>query len=274
MPFLSNQQTTLIAKTEGQDCLLGSIEYACHALHYLIASRALARLRHRLAFALRRYILRQGTSTLATGCTPTDPSPSILLSLSSLLCETRYTLRLLGLFPIWKQGVELVDSPSKDVISNVLDACQIASVTVYQLLENIAYLGSKDIIPDYCIRRLGGIDRLYLGSIRGLLAHFVVQLVKLGRAKLWSMKDTGGASAPTPQAAEGKRALGSDDCDEGARSQGQEWRKDLVSSSLWTVLCIHWSFPHDVQRMEKLEGALSFLADFFLLRDSWIEAAA
>lgn len=232
-----------------------------------------AKLQHRLLLSFKRLILRQKNSKLSALNTQADCSSSALLSLSSLLSEARYTLRLLGILTIWKEGADFIANPSNSRITNILDASQLASIAAYQLLENIAYLGSKDIFPQKWIKRLGGIENLYLWSIRGLLAHFVIQLVKLGRENLSRSKEGSQNKEPkthiperqeTPEG--GNDKFGSDDHDKGGM-------KDFVSSSLWTLLCIHWSFPHEVQTMEKLEGGLSFLADFFLLRDFWIEAS-
>lgn len=164
----------------------------------------------------------------------------------------------------------MIENASSDFTTNLLNACQVASIAVYQLLENIAFLGSKDIIPPRWMKRLGGIDNLYLWSIRGLLAHFVVLLVKLARERPLGDKNANKEDvSSTAQTVNSEESSVEKDDEEDPDVRRREWRKNLVSCFLWAVLCVHWSVPHEVQIMEKSEGGLSFLADFFLLRDSW-----
>ena len=54
---------------------------------------------------------------------------------------------------------------------------------------------------------------------------------------------------------------------------GQDWGKRLWASSIWGLLCLYWSCGQTIPLVEETSGGLSFLADFFMLKDSWAQTA-
>lgn len=259
---MANIVGRILSTSTGQDSILGSIEYFSHALHYLFTSRQWIRLQRRLGFPARR------KSDIALESVGRSPSSSLLL-LSSLLSDTRYTLRLFGLVSLWTQTSEIIQTPPEDASIHALEVIQLLASTVYQLLENVAYLASKNILPRRIIEKWSDIDRWYMWSARGLLIHMLLQLGKLWRAKTLRRRreETSTSSISLTKSDDGARMAV-----ETREARGLEilaWRKDLFSSSVWALLCLNWSYGGGIGIPDKVTGALSLLADSVVLRDLW-----
>lgn len=97
------------------------------------------------------------------------------------MSETRYTIRLLGLVPLWTWGSATLKSPPSDPIIRNLTLAQVAVNMVYQFLENVGYLASKGVISKKWIDRWGGINKWYLWSIRAWFGHIIFQFFVLWR---------------------------------------------------------------------------------------------
>ncbi|CAL8574046.1 hypothetical protein XPA_000019 [Xanthoria parietina] len=103
-------------------------------------------------------ILSTTSYTLALLSTLLPPSPSNpnshphlhhrLSSLSALLSETRTTLRLFGLIPIytWAHSTYHHSSPPT-LPTHITTTTQILAGITFQTLENLAHLGDKSILP-------------------------------------------------------------------------------------------------------------------------------
>lgn len=249
-------------------------------MHYLLASAAVAALRARLRLLLFQLARRKATASSSPSSfkpedVPSQPSSSKppLLALSSLLSETRYTLRLFGLLPLWTWGSATLRSPPADPVIRAVVLLQVFMNVVYQALENVAYLASKGILPKRLVDRWGGIDKWYLWSTRAWLGHVLLQFVKLGRERAIAkrrdeeerkrVKAGGGdeKAAATLQLSEEER--------EARRQEIRAWRKKLVNSICWAPLCLHWSVEKGIGIPDSLTGFISFFAGAWGLYDSW-----
>ncbi|KAE8365748.1 hypothetical protein BDV27DRAFT_100686 [Aspergillus caelatus] len=270
---------TLISSSIGQDTALGSIEYLSHALHYFLLSRIWQKVKARI-YALLRVIQRRQTTPCHGLSTPTQIKTtawSPLLSLSSLMFDTRCTLRLLGLFSIWAWGSETTKAPTADRIVRELTRLQLVATTSYQLLENVAFLMSKNVLPEKLWRRFDS-EKLYSWSLLSLCVHMMLQLGKLWRESVLRKRaDQKAVSSTNGQInmidKEAESTIEADDNDTDILTRREEIhaaRKSLVSSLTWGALCAHWGMPAGIGIPESFIGALSFVADAWELRDTWI----
>ncbi|KAJ1713605.1 hypothetical protein NYO67_4301 [Aspergillus flavus] len=270
---------SLISSSIGQDAALGSVEYLSHALHYFLLSRIWRKIKARL-HALLRVMQRHRTTPCHGQSTHTQvktPSWSPLLSLSSLMFDTRCTLRLLGLFSIWTWGSETAKAPPADRIVRELTRLQLVATTVYQFLENVAFLMTKNVLPEKLWKRFDS-EKLYAWSLLSLCVHMMLQLGKLWRESVLRKRADQKAVASTNGKIkmidkEVESASEADDNDTETSARREEVhaaRKSLVSSVTWGALCAHWGMPAGIGIPESFIGALSFVADAWELRDTWI----
>lgn len=104
------------------------------------------------------------------------------------------------------------------------------------------------------------VEKFYIWGARALFLHFVLELMKLMReARLARLARAGSK--------EGDVVLAETDGD----ALGQGWVKRLWGSSIWGLLCLYWSCGQTIPLVEETSGGFSFLADFFMLRDSWVQ---
>ncbi|KAE8140422.1 hypothetical protein BDV38DRAFT_18196 [Aspergillus pseudotamarii] len=269
---------TFISSSIGQDTALGSIEYLSHALHYLLLSRIWRKLKTRLYALLRRMQRRKPTPCHGPSTPPQIQTPawSPLLSLSSLMFDTRCTLRLLGLFSIWAWGSETATAPPADRIVRELTRLQLVATTAYQLLENVAFLMSKHVLPEKLWQRFDS-EKLYSWSLLSLCAHMMLQVGKLWRESILrtradpkAVSSTNGRITMIDKEAGSASEAGDHDPDVLTRREEIiAARKSLVSSLTWGALCAHWGMPAGIGIPEAFIGALSFVADAWELRDTW-----
>ncbi|KAE8162632.1 hypothetical protein BDV40DRAFT_157009 [Aspergillus tamarii] len=270
---------TLISSSIGQDTAFGCIEYLSHALHYFLLSRIWRKLKARLYAVLQMMRRRKPTPDHgpSTHTQIKTPAWSPLLSLSSLMFDTRCTLRLLGLFSIWTWGSETTKAPPVDRIVRELTRLQLVATAVYQLFENVAFLMSKNVLPEKLWRRFDS-DNLYSWSLLSLCVHMMLQLGKLWRESVLRKRvDQKAVSSTSGQInmidKEAETAIEADDNDTDISTRREEIhaaRKSLVSSLTWGALCAHWGMPAGIGIPEAFIGALSFVADAWEVRDTWI----
>lgn len=154
----------------------------------------------------------------------------------------------------------LFQSPVRDRLIRCIDVAQIFTITVYQLLENIGHLASNRILPPKVVGLKTNIERVYIWSARALFLHFALEIMKLIReARLARLATAGGKEEDLTLAEFYGDALGHD------------WGKRLWASSIWGLLCLYWSRGQAVPLVEETSGGFSFLADFFMLRDTWVQ---
>ncbi|GAB1193969.1 hypothetical protein APSETT444_003206 [Aspergillus pseudonomiae] len=204
--------------------------------------------------------------------TPWSP----LLSLSTLMYDTRCALRLLGLFSIWTWGSETAKAPPADRIVRTITRLQLLATTSYQLLENVAFLMSKDVLPERLWGRFD-VDKLYSWSLLSLCAHMTLQLGKLWRESVLRKEEdrklrlsTNGSIKMIDKEDENATEASDNNTEVSTRQEEiTEARKSLISSLTWGALCAHWGMPTGIGIPEDFIGALSFVADAWDLRDTW-----
>ncbi|KAL8636761.1 MAG: hypothetical protein Q9228_005885 [Teloschistes exilis] len=114
-------------------------------------------------------------------------APVSLKRLSSVLSEARTTLRLFGLVGVYTSLHRTITSPPKDGMLNVIQWGQVIAGAVFQVCENIAFLGDKDIIIS---KRLGAGQRGKLWKLccQAWLAATFLELARIARDySLWQI---------------------------------------------------------------------------------------
>ncbi|KAJ5558989.1 hypothetical protein N7461_002961 [Penicillium sp. DV-2018c] len=234
----------LLSEANGQERALATIQYVASMLHHLTASAPWIALQARMGILAR---LRGGSPTKSLAAAS---SASKFKALSSLASETRYTLRLFGLLPLWIWGAETLKSPPADPILHVLTVLQVFSNVFYQILENVGYLSAKGIISKRFVDKYGG------------------------RAKfdIWSTRGCGWPrSAAAAGAVESKETKAEDS--EATRLEIRAWKKSLVNNTIWAPLCLHWCVEKGLGIPDSMVGLISFGAGAWSLHDLWAATA-
>ena len=260
-----------MSTSAGQDLALAITGYLSHTLHHLLASAPWIALQTRLSLLAR---LRQSNTPKAT---PSKPTQSPLLALSSLCSETRYTLRLFGLIQLWTWGSSTLKSPPSDPVIRTVTYLQVLVNLFYQVLENGGFLASKGVIPQRFLDRLGGINKWYIWSIRAWFGHIFFQFIVLWRQRVLQ-KETLEDNHRDRQLRESRGEKVDHVCEvaeeqEAMRAESRAWKKSLVNNVCWTPLCLHWCFENGIGFPDKLGGLVSFSAKAWGLMDSWAATA-
>ncbi|KAJ5239207.1 hypothetical protein N7468_003826 [Penicillium chermesinum] len=248
-----------LSTTGGEERALALINYVAAILHHLSASAPWIAAQTRLGLVARA----KGRS--APSKTPSEASLR-WKALSSLASETRYTLRLFGLIPLWVWGSETIKNPPADPVLHALTLGQVISNVVYQFLENAAYLASKGIISKRFIEKYGGVAKWDLWSIRGWFGHIFLQFFVLWRERvlrnrrLAAKKAAGGAKSQELSAEEAEQL----------RLEIRNWKKSLVNNVVWAPLCLHWCLEKGIGIPDSLHGLISLMAGAWGIGDRWV----
>lgn len=232
----------------GRERVFAFTGYISHMLHHLLMSVPWMSLQMRLGFPIQ---LRNRPKPATTRTIPTQ---SRLLALSRLMSETRYTLRLLGLFQIWTRAARILRYPSTDRTLYALDLLQVILDVVYQALENVGYLASKGVMLKCFVDQWGGINKWYLWSRRFFFGHILLQFVSLWRE-----------DAVRKRRIDRKAEKG----DTGLQAEIRTWKKRLINNICWAPLFLHLSFEKGIGFPDKLSGALGAAAGAWGFYDMW-----
>lgn len=247
----------MICTAAGEERAFAAISYLSHALHHFLASAPGIAIQNRLGLLAR---LRKQQSEKAPSPSPPSSAPSRLLALSSLFSETRYTLRLFGLVPLWTWGSQTLKSPPSDRLIYALTLLQVVANVLYQALENVGYLASKGIVSKRFVDRWGGIDKWYLWSTRAWFGHIVLQFGVLWRQHV--LRKTRAALMSQEKKEE-----------EALRAEIRAWKKSLVNNLFWAPLALHWSFEKGIGVPGSVTGAGGFMAGAWGFWDLWASTA-
>ncbi|KAI9930483.1 hypothetical protein ASPWEDRAFT_463412 [Aspergillus wentii DTO 134E9] len=249
----------LVSSAAGEERALAITGYLSHALHHLLASAPSIALQTRLSLLAR---LRQ-QNRKPTSPQPSAPSSSKLLALSSLISETRYTLRLFGLLPLWTWGSQTIKNPPSDPVIRAITLIQVVVNVIYQALENGGYLAAKGIVSKKFVDRWGGIDKWYLWSTRAWFGHIFFQFFALWRQSVLRRRKT------EEQVKITGKELSSEEERATLRAEIRAWRKSLVNNVFWAPLCLHWSVEKGIGVPDSLSGVISFCAGAWGFYDLW-----
>lgn len=108
-----------------------------------------------------------------------------LKNLTSLISDVRVFIRLWGLFGIYEWLVSTLREPPKDKILRRVAYAQISANVLYQIFENLAYLGQHKVLPIGRKKQ----SSYWMWSSRFWMVHVVLEFLKLKRE--WELDPKG-----------------------------------------------------------------------------------
>ncbi|KAI1772429.1 hypothetical protein F4818DRAFT_425884 [Hypoxylon cercidicola] len=201
-----------------------------------------------------------------------------LRALSALLSDARTFLRLWGLLNMYFWARRLVvrwretksqgegekgsggSSAKEDRVETAISWVQMATCVVFQSLENVAYLSSKDVLGWSAAAQ----HRAGLWSAR-FWAAFVG--VELGRLAYEARKR--GRRTRAERFAGGKTAA---EVQKDEADWSDAWRKSVLRNLAWAPLTLHWSSEAGLLG-EMAVGALASVPGVIQMRDLWRRTA-
>ena len=213
----------LLASPGGLSSFLSTFNYTLYLLIYLESKSA--PLQAQLYALLSRLSGKPASSVVTAGVA----GPSRIAALATLLGQTRTTLRLFGLFPMyaWLRQLLQGPKPGQDQVLYTTSLTQCTLYITFQFLENVALLTDKDVLPTSYTTRwhaTGGASKtskMYLWAYRAWMAGFCCDFVRLAReAQLTRQKRSGEKGVAAAATAEEKEA-------------DQKWWSELAVPMSW-----------------------------------------
>lgn len=183
-------------------------------------------------------------------------------ALTETIGDYRLFTRLWGLLAIYAWAKETYARPAKDDVVRRLVWGQIAASTLFQVLENVAYLASKGVVKGrFAYPRAQA--QLWAWSCRFWTAHLALEAARLLRT--WQITHGDALNISTPS----KEAEQSHD---GHAKRHQDelstWRKAWYVNAAFLPVALHYSVQSGVVSDEKL-GFFGLVASVVGLRQLW-----
>lgn len=153
------------------------------------------------------------------------PQPG-LRALIALISDVRMFLRLPGLLSIYLWALSTYAKPPKDTVLNTIAWGQIGASTVFQLLENIAYLSAHHIIKLDKIKE----GKAWRWCLRAWGLHVFLDLVRLARVKQLEAR----------QRQRGRADLVEKESKIEMEAEEEKWRTQLLTNAAYAPLTIHY----------------------------------
>ncbi|KAF8425085.1 hypothetical protein EV426DRAFT_532141 [Tirmania nivea] len=181
-----------------------------------------------------------------------------LKTLGSLISDVRIFMRLWGLFRIYEWLVETLRNPPKDITMRKIVYLQIAVNILYQILENLAYLGQHKVLPIGKKRQ----NSYWLWSSRFWMTHVLLEFCRLKKERDLSLKGKNKAEPEgAPKWYEVADVMNSD----GKKSV---WLRQLWSNMAYAPLTVHWSLESGALTQLTV-GTLGAIAGVIGLHQAW-----
>ena len=178
----ANIEGRLLANPGGLSAFLSTFNYTLYLLVYLEAKTA--PLQVRLASLLSKLTGRPATGVLQAGAVTQSRFQALAVTLS----QTRVTLRLFGLLPMyaWMRQLLQGPKPGQDQVLYATSLTQCSLYMTFQFLENVALLTDKEVLPArYTARwtaKSGGTTaKIYLWAYRAWFGGVLCDFVRLAR---------------------------------------------------------------------------------------------
>lgn len=196
-------------------------------------------------------------------------------TLANTISDHRVFVRLWGLLNMYAWGKSVYLSPSPDAGLRAIAYTQVAVNTVFQFLENRAYLAGKGVIT----RPAASQTRDWIWSSRCWALHTSLEFVRLWRQRtLWAREDKVAATTVGgSEKAVGEGAWWNSD-PEGAKAKAKRrederlWKKDLLVNAAYFPMTLHWSREEPLLS-QVMVGVLGLVAGATGLREVWRSTA-
>ncbi|KAI4122353.1 MAG: hypothetical protein LQ338_005868 [Usnochroma carphineum] len=263
----------LLSTTQNLDLTLGTLSYTLSLLHSLLPYSSITTTRY-----------KPNSTPLLSRLSSSLPP------LSNLLSETRTILRLFSLLSLYTSALstfrtdhlflspsskpESSPQPQDDRILTHLARLQLISGTIFQVLENLAFLGDKAVVRIPWEKRA----RMWLWCSRAWGVSVGLELGRLGREwvlrPLFFGEDDEGSDKEDD---EGEGGQVSDNLSQKRRRDGprrkammEKWRREVLVNACFAPMTLHYSVEGGLLG----EGWLSLLgavASWLSLREAWRE---
>ncbi|OAL40462.1 hypothetical protein AYO20_00198 [Fonsecaea nubica] len=246
----------LIKTTAGLGAALSTLNYAIYLAAYL-HSKAPARA------AVIAYISRligRTPSKLPAGALAPSAATSFLTPLGALISDTRTSLRLTGLLPlyIWlKTLLSKKTSADMDPALHRVALLQCAGYIGFQALENVYHLAGKGVIPLSVIEKRGGVAKWVAWSCRAWAVGVASDFLRLWREAEIEKEKRGSKSVKERE------------------DYDRKWWNEFMVAAYWMPVAVHYSlYPAGIPGMNTgLVGFLGLMAGLNNFRTQWAATA-
>ncbi|KAI4109325.1 MAG: hypothetical protein LQ339_001825 [Xanthoria mediterranea] len=228
-------------------------------------------------------ILSTTSYTLALLSTLLPPIPSNpnsqphlhhrLSTLSSLLSETRTTLRLFGLIPIYTWAHSTYHHSPPTLTNHITTTTQILAGIAFQTLENVAYLGDKSILPLSPQRRA----KYWRWCCWAWAVHVFLELAKLLLLARKRQLDADSAKVLKDEKSlrdtdEAEMCWGDLAATKKQQQETESWWRDLKINLAYAPMTLHYSLANGLLN-DSTVALCGVLASYWGLKGAWMKTA-
>ena len=258
----------LLTTATGLEAFLSAINYALYILAYLETPSP-------SGSALLQQLFRLGSSRpklpqdAPSGSSQTSTQPTAPLgTLASLISDTRITLRLTAILPLYTWLRELVaDNRRQDQYLRTISYIQCMSYIIYQLTENVAFLTDRGIVSRRWLERTGGSAKWWLWSSRAWLIGVCCDFLRLCREALNERQRRLVARQARKENTEAETSK--------QQEIDRTWWTNMFIASCWLPLCLHYSLQNGLKGVNNgVIGLLGFMAAAQSFMAQWAKTEA
>ncbi|KAI1610917.1 hypothetical protein EDD37DRAFT_354144 [Exophiala viscosa] len=245
----------LIKTTAGLGAALSTLNYSIYLAAYLHAQSPT---RAAVIAYISRLIGRTPQKIAPGALAPAAPT-SFLTPLGALISDTRTTLRLTGLIPMYLWLRSLLSKKTASEMDFALRRVALIQCSAYigfQALENVYHLGLKGVIPLTVVERRGGVAKWVAWSCRAWLVGVASDFLRLQR------------EAQLEQQKVGRTSQEKEDFD-------RKWWNEFMTAAYWMPVAVHYSlYPEGIKGFNMgFVGFLGMMAGLNNFRNQWAATA-
>lgn len=202
-------------------------------------------------------LLGRAVPKIAPGAVSPSAPTSPILPLALTLGDTRTTLRLTGLIPLYVLLKSLIKSTDPDRISYTIKLAQVVSYLTFQALENVSHLTNKTVInanwTNTRFARVGGHAKLMTWSCRAWLCGITCDFLRLFREA-----QLGRQSGRYERMNEEEK-----------READKKWWSEFFVATSWYPMAIHYSVEGGIGLNMGVVGLCGFMANLGNFLKAW-----
>jgi hypothetical protein len=246
----------LIKTTAGLGATLSTVNYAIYLAAYLHAQSPT---RAAVVAYISRLVGRTPSKIAPGALAPSAAvSTSFLTPLGALISDTRTTLRLTGLIPlyIWLRSLTSKKTDMDPALHRVA-LLQCCAYIGFQALENVYHLGGKGVLPLSVIEKRGGVAKWVAWSCRAWLVGVASDFLRLWREAELEKENRGSKTAAEKE------------------SFDRKWWNEFLVAAYWMPVAVHYSlYPEGLGFMNTgLVGFFGLMAGLNNFRSQWAATA-
>ena len=246
----------MIKTTAGLGAALSTLNYSIYLAAYLHAN---APTRAAIIAYISRLLGRTPEKAPAGVLAPTVRT-SFLTPLGATISDTRTTLRLTGLIPLYIWTKTLLSKKSlkdMDPVLHRIALIQCAGYIGFQALENVYHLVGKTVVPATFVEARGGVAKWVAWSCRAWTVGVASDFLRLWREAELDKDKRWNKSTQEREEFDNK------------------WWREFMVAAYWMPVAIHFSlFPEGIPGMNTgLVGFFGLMAGLNNFRNQWAATA-